>query len=138
MDAPRRIVIGVDGSEGSGRALNWAVALMRLGREDDAIPEFTHALQLDPGLVSAHVNLIAILLKRGRVEEAGAHLEAIHHVTEATAHRVAAAIAAGAQQGMTPRQALQRFAKRAWELSGGQEELRDALAAVESEPPAAR
>jgi nucleotide-binding universal stress UspA family protein len=28
MDAPRRIIVGVDGSEDSGRALDWAVALM--------------------------------------------------------------------------------------------------------------
>jgi nucleotide-binding universal stress UspA family protein len=28
MDAPRRIVVGVDGSEDSGRALDWAVALV--------------------------------------------------------------------------------------------------------------
>ena len=117
---------------------NRAVVLMRLGREDEAIPGFAHALQLNPGLVSAHVNLIAILLKRGRVEEAGAHLEAIRHFTESTTHRIATAITASAQEAKAPRQLLQRFAKRAWELSGGQEELRDALAAVESEPPAAR
>ena len=117
---------------------NHAVVLMRLGREDEAIPGFVHALQLNPGLVSAHVNLIAILLKRGNVGEAGAHLEAIHHFSEGTAHRLAAAIAAGARQAKAPRQLMQRFAQRACELSGNRGELRDALAALETEPPAAR
>jgi tetratricopeptide (TPR) repeat protein len=117
---------------------NRAVVLMRLGREDEAIPEFIRALQLNPGLASAHVNLIAILLKRGRVEEAGAHLEAIHDFTEGTVHRLATAITASAQQAKTPRPALQRFARRACELSGNQGELRAALAALESEPPASK
>jgi protein O-mannosyl-transferase len=108
---------------------------MRLEREDEAIIDFTRALQLNPNLASAHVNLIAILLKRGRVEEAGAHLEAIHSFTEATAHRLATAIPTSARQTTAPRQALQRFAKGACELSGnqGQGELREALVAQEGE-----
>ena len=117
---------------------NRAVVLMRLGREGEATTGFTRALQLNPGLTSAHVNLIAILLKRGRVEEADAHLEAIHNFTEATAHRIATAITASAQQATVPKQALQGFAKRACELSGNQRELRDALAVLESEPSDSR
>jgi nucleotide-binding universal stress UspA family protein len=31
MDAPHRIVVGVDGSDGSKRALEWAIALMENG-----------------------------------------------------------------------------------------------------------
>jgi tetratricopeptide (TPR) repeat protein len=116
---------------------NRAVVLMRLGREDEALPQFEHALQLNPGLVSAHENLIAILLKRGRVEEAEAHLEAIrHNFTEAAGRRIAAAITASAQQAKAHPEALLRFAKRACELSNNQPELRDALTALESEPPA--
>jgi protein O-mannosyl-transferase len=117
---------------------NRAVVLMRLGREDEAATELAHALQLNPGLVSAHVNFIPILLKRGRVEEAGAHLEAIHKFSDATAHRIATAITASAQQATVPRQALRNFARRACELSGNQEELRDALLLLENQPSGSR
>jgi thioredoxin-like negative regulator of GroEL len=113
------------------------VVLLRLGREDEALPQFAHALQLNPGLVSAHENLIAILLKRGQVEAAEAHLEAIrHNFTEAAGRRIAGAITASAQQAKAPPEALLRFAKRASELSNNQPELRAALAALESQPPA--
>ena len=117
---------------------NRAVALMRLGREDEAITEFTRALQLNPGLDSAHVNLITIYLQRGRVEEAGAQLEAIHDFSEFTVHRIANAITVSAQQTTAPRGALQRFAKRACDLSGNQRELREALTGLEGQPSASQ
>jgi nucleotide-binding universal stress UspA family protein len=44
MDAPRRIVVGVDGSEGSDRALEWAVALMDDGEGSDAEIIAVHVL----------------------------------------------------------------------------------------------
>ena len=86
---------------------NRAVALMRLGREDEAVQEFTRALALDPDETSAHVNLLAIELKRGHLEEAARHLEQAHFLTEANAHRVADAITATAAQKPTvPQPAL--------------------------------
>jgi tetratricopeptide (TPR) repeat protein len=114
---------------------NRAVALMRLGREDDAVAEFTRALELDANETSSHVNLLAILLKRGQVEDAARHLEMARPLSEANARRTAEAITTTAQHGAVPIPALQRFAQRALELSGGQPDLRAALAALKSAAP---
>jgi Flp pilus assembly protein TadD len=103
---------------------------MRLGREDDAMAEFTRAIKLDATETSSHVNLLAILLKRGQVEDAARHLEMARPLSEANARRVAEAITASAQRRSVPPAALQRFALHALELSGGQADLRTALTAL--------
>jgi nucleotide-binding universal stress UspA family protein len=69
MDAPRRIVVGVDGSEGSGRALDWAVALMGDRRSDGEIIA-VHVL----GLLT-HLGGTTIVPSEGHRGEVSALLE---------------------------------------------------------------
>ena len=72
MNAPRRIVVGVDGSENSRRALAWAVALVEDSGAEDSGSEIVavHALglltHLDGQSVvpsTGHRNEVAVRLK---------------------------------------------------------------------------
>jgi tetratricopeptide (TPR) repeat protein len=53
--------------------LTWrGLALHALGRYDDAIPHFEHAVSLAPGAVQVHLNLANALREAGRLDEAAA------------------------------------------------------------------
>ena len=55
---------------------NMAIAFSRTGRMNEAIGAYRRALELDPELSGAHYGLAFLLLKRGDLAEAAAHLEA--------------------------------------------------------------
>lgn len=55
---------------------NMAIAFSRTGRMNEAISAYRRALELDPELSGAHYGLAFLLLKRGDLAEASAHLEA--------------------------------------------------------------
>jgi protein O-mannosyl-transferase len=101
---------------------NRAVTLLQLGREDEAITGFKRALQLEPGKASANFNLILIFLKRGQVEEAEAHLDAVVVSTETNCRRIVNALKAGGGSGSSS-EASMRFVARACELSGNQRDM---------------
>ncbi|MBI4341638.1 MAG: tetratricopeptide repeat protein [Candidatus Omnitrophica bacterium] len=52
------------------------VVLEGLGRVDDAADAYAEALRRGPPTVEAHVNLGAIFVQRGRLEEAASHFQA--------------------------------------------------------------
>jgi Flp pilus assembly protein TadD len=106
---------------------NRAVALLRLGREDEAVAGFNRALQLEPGKTSANLNLIIIFLQRGELEQAEAHLGPAVMSTEANSRRIASAIKAHWARGSLSNEALQRFVARACQLSGSQRDLLELL-----------
>jgi tetratricopeptide (TPR) repeat protein len=106
---------------------NRAVTLMRLSREEDAVQEFTRALELQPEDISSHVNLIAIFLRRGQIDQATKHLEAARFLSPANAHRIADAIVGAARGNTVPRPSLENFARRACQLSGNAPELQTAV-----------
>jgi tetratricopeptide (TPR) repeat protein len=53
-----------------------AIAFWGSGRMNEAIGAYRRALELDPELSGAHYGLAFLLLKRGDLAEAAAHLEA--------------------------------------------------------------
>jgi Flp pilus assembly protein TadD len=55
---------------------NMAIAFSRTGRMNEAIGAYRRALELDPELSGAHYGLAYLLIKRGDLPEAVAHLEA--------------------------------------------------------------
>jgi Flp pilus assembly protein TadD len=55
---------------------NMAIAFSRTGRMNEAIGAYRRALELDPELSGAHYGLAFLLIKRGDLAEAAAHLEA--------------------------------------------------------------
>lgn len=113
---------------------NRAVALLNLNREDDAMVEFAAALKLDPTLTQPKVNLIALLLKRGRVDEATKQLEAIGALSPGNATRIAEAISTSGKGGGMPLPALRAFALRACALYADRPELKAALTGLENPP----
>jgi tetratricopeptide (TPR) repeat protein len=56
--------------------LRRGLALEQVGRLEDSIAEHEQALQLDPTLVLAHVNLIALYGRIGKIEKAEEHYRA--------------------------------------------------------------
>jgi tetratricopeptide (TPR) repeat protein len=56
--------------------LRRAVGFEQVGRLEDSITEHERALQLDPNLVVAHVNLIALYGRTGKIEKAEEHYRA--------------------------------------------------------------
>jgi tetratricopeptide (TPR) repeat protein len=109
---------------------NRAVTLLRLGRENDAIHEFERTLELQPHQTSAHVNLIAIYLERGNLDQASRHLAGAGPLSPANAHRVAEAITAASVLPTMPKPALRSFAEHADQLGAGNPELRAAVQAL--------
>jgi len=57
-------------SPGYDEHYNFGVTLQRLGRRDEAIEQYTKALQLNPDLAQANSNLSLILNELGRCDEA--------------------------------------------------------------------
>jgi len=55
---------------------NLGIALVNAGRRDEAVPQFTRALQLNPGYAEAHNNLGLALAGSGRLPEAMAEYAA--------------------------------------------------------------
>ena len=55
---------------------NMAIAFSKTGRMNEAIGAYRRALELDPELSGAHYGLAFLLIKRGDLAEAAAHLEA--------------------------------------------------------------
>ena len=113
---------------------NRAVALLRLGREDEAIAGFNRALQLEPGKASANLNLIIIFLQRGQLEEAKARLGPAVVSSEANSRRIATAIKANWGRGSSSNEALRRFVARACQLSGNQRDLFELLNNFQATP----
>ena len=54
-------------------AYQLGLALMQLGRDAEAVEQFTRLLAVDPGRFEAHVNLGVLLARQGRAEESLAH-----------------------------------------------------------------
>jgi tetratricopeptide (TPR) repeat protein len=106
---------------------NRAVALLQLGREDEAIAGFERALQLEPGKASANLNLILIYLKMREVEKAETHLEKAVVSSEANCRRIVSAIKTNWGEKPSANEALKRFVARACELSGNQSDLLEML-----------
>ena len=92
--------------------------------------EFACALKLDPGLIPPHINLIALLLPRGRVAEAAHHLESAGPLSLFNAHRIAEAIATSAQAASTSEASLRHFAQLASDLNADRSELKAILATL--------
>ncbi|MEP6672970.1 MAG: tetratricopeptide repeat protein [Chthoniobacter sp.] len=114
---------------------NRASALLSLHREDEAMVEFACALKLDPSLIPPHINLITILLPRGRLAEAAQHLKSAGPLSLFNAHRVAVAITESAQTASAPSKAsLRHFAQLACELNADRAELKAALTTLEVPP----
>jgi predicted O-linked N-acetylglucosamine transferase (SPINDLY family) len=67
---------------GDGRDASWqaarAVCLAALGRDDQALAAYRHAIALDPSAAPVWHDLVRWLLSRGRFEEAHAMLEEAH------------------------------------------------------------
>ncbi len=63
-----------DPIEGARVENNLGAALQRLGKFDEAIEHFSHALQLNANYPEAHCNLARMLARLGRRDEAVAHL----------------------------------------------------------------
>ena len=63
------------GGKAFGVYYNLAYALQTIGREDEALANYTEAARLNPDFAEAHNNLGNILLKRERLEEAQASYE---------------------------------------------------------------
>lgn len=61
---------------GAASHLRRGVALEQVGRLEDSVAAHEKALQLDPKLVTAHVNLIALYGRLGRPEKAEEHYRA--------------------------------------------------------------
>jgi tetratricopeptide (TPR) repeat protein len=61
--------------EGARVENNLGVALQRLGKFDEALEHFSHALQLNANYAEAHCNLGRMLAQQGRRDEAVAHLK---------------------------------------------------------------
>ena len=116
---------------------NRAVTLLLLNRENDAMIEFACALKLDPSLTPPKINLIALQLKHGQVQQAGKNLEALGPLSGNNVSRIAEAISTSAKEGTVPAADLRRFAERAHELYADQPELKSALADLEAKPAAA-
>jgi len=55
---------------------NMAIAFTRTGQPDEAIRHYRRALELDSTLSGAHYGLAYLLIKRGHLEKAAAHLRA--------------------------------------------------------------
>jgi len=53
-----------------GRLKTRGIALIDLGRADEAIAHFTEALRIDPDSATAHYNLGVVLAGRGEHEQA--------------------------------------------------------------------
>jgi len=55
---------------------NMAIAYSKTGRNEEAIRAYARALEVKPNLSGAHYGLAFLLIKRGDLPEAAAHLEA--------------------------------------------------------------
>ncbi|MFZ0815766.1 MAG: protein kinase [Candidatus Sulfotelmatobacter sp.] len=60
--------------ESAGASIHLAISYSELGRDDQAIPVFRHALQLDPSRASTYGNFAISLLSLNRIDEASAVL----------------------------------------------------------------
>jgi len=116
---------------------NRAVALLKLGHEDDAMVEFAAALKFDSSLTQPKINLIELLLKHGRAREAENYLEQIGPLSSSNATRIAEAITTSAKAGSTPAADLRHFAQRAHELYPDYPELKAPSATLDAPPLAA-
>jgi len=58
---------------------NTAIAYTKIGRIDEAIRYYRHALELDSALPGAHYGLGFLLLKRGDPDGAARHLQSFLH-----------------------------------------------------------
>jgi len=61
----------------AGSHLDRGFQLEQVGRVEDAIAETEKALQLDPSLVRAHINLIILYGRTGNLEKAEEHYQAV-------------------------------------------------------------
>jgi tetratricopeptide (TPR) repeat protein len=69
--------LGLRDNPGDPRILqNMAIAFTRTGQPDEAIRHYRRALELDSTLSGAHYGLAFLLLKRGEIDKAAAHLRA--------------------------------------------------------------
>ena len=57
--------------------LERGIQLQQVGRTDDAIAETEKALELDPSLAKAHLNLLILYAKTGKAEQAEEHYKAL-------------------------------------------------------------
>ena len=67
--------IALEGGRKAGTHRNLAGALLKQGRNHEALKEYETALRLDPTMVAAHLQAHSILAGQNRVGEAIAHLE---------------------------------------------------------------
>ena len=76
LDAVRHFRASLAGREGSAPAhYNLGTALAVAGRFDDAVKEYTRAIELDPEYAVAYANLGSVLLQQGRARDAVKRLE---------------------------------------------------------------
>ena len=79
------------------------LALMQLGREAEAIEQFTRLLAVDPGRFEAHVNLGVLLAGQGRAEESLVHYRAAALLRPGSAEAVNDVGARSPTSGASPR-----------------------------------
>ncbi|MEI9895509.1 MAG: tetratricopeptide repeat protein [Chthoniobacter sp.] len=115
---------------------NRGSALLALHREDEARVEFASAVALDPSLIPPRINLIALLVRRGQLDEARQHLRSVGPLSPYGAHRIADAIIASAKTGSVPAADLRQFAQLACELNASQPELQALLSTLPAPPTA--
>jgi hypothetical protein len=87
---------------------------------------------LQPHKASAEINLLLLHLRRGRLAEASTYLLPTAVASDANSRRLADLIADVSREGNSSHPALQSFARRACELSGGQRDLLAVTAALQA------
>ena len=87
---------------GAGVHLKNGVELEKAGRVADSIEEHEKAVQLDPGLVQARINLVILYGRMGNFDKAYEHYKAALKTGEAHAESALQLRRAGGREGTHP------------------------------------